>query len=176
MSGDKRRRGPKITDPTRPFLRRLKDRYLDAVKSDGGFLEEWKRQVHDQAREDPNFFKPLHSGLLDIAMEDVWRDHAKKTTDDDDDDEDDDDQRDLFQIAGINIKPELRFRDDDVPGGHRTALRKYATVAHLFSQAEITAEKARQNSEAAERQLKAANEALRRAKGRSAELLVNVRD
>lgn len=173
MSGDKRRGGRKV-DPTKEFLRRLKRQYLDATKTEGGFPMEWKRDVHEHARNDPALFAPLHSGLLDMAMDEIWRDKAPG--EDDDDDDRNHDQGDLFQVAGIEIKQELRFRDDGVPGGYRTVLREYATVAHLFSQAEITAEKARQSAESAERQLRAANAALQRAKGRAAELLVNVRD
>jgi hypothetical protein len=109
--------------------------------------------------------------LLRKTAQKIWREVT-----DGDDESKSDGPDDLFKIGGVSIKEELRFRDDEVPGNHRTVAREFSTVSQLFGQAEVTSEKAAQTVEKAKEQLRAANTALQRADGRAQELLINVKD
>lgn len=183
-------------NPVKVFLRRSAIAYLDAKGVDAGYLAEWKEFERERIRTDPEVadtYKVLNAAMLDGNMEVVWRSldrtprrkatdpkPADEDEDDEDgeehDDEDDDPGVDLFSIAGMQMKPFLRYADAGVPGGFRTVMTRHATVAQGFGQAQVTATQAGHAQRAATRQLKQANEALRRAGNVATELLYNVRD
>lgn len=160
------------SDTTVLLVRRHKKNYLRDKQSDAGFFAEWWPLLHADALVQIDA-RMAFEALLHKTAEKVWR---EDTDGDPEANEDEDQQEFAFEIADVKIKHELRFRDEDVPGKHRTVLAEFATISQLFGQAEVTADKASQTGAKAKATLQAANEALRRAGGKANELLVNVKD
>lgn len=172
---------PKKVNPFRLFLNRRYAMFMEAKGTEGSYVAEWKEFEREAIATDPEVRKEYETFAkfgYEIGWDQTWRtfDGYKGEADDGEIDGDEAPrQLTIFSIGGWPVKPVQRFHDE-VPGGYRSVFARHATVAALLGQAQVTAEQGRLTVAAAERQLKQANEALRRSGGVASALAFNVRD
>jgi hypothetical protein len=149
-----------ITETLRDLLTAEKLRYLDGGREMGGTAQGFRDYVREQIRREPLKYTSL---AIDAVMEATtrnWERSPRKHG------------ADLFAIGGQTIAEALTRRspgavgdDPDDEEGFEKVLSIYATVADLREDAVIKLRKAAQASTAAERLMKVADEAIRRAHG-----------
>lgn len=157
-----------MSETTATSLRELlgieKKKYLVNAREDGGTAEGFRERMRTEYNRDPLKFDSL---VLDALMEATtrkWQDRPRHHG------------PDLFSISGYTVpeyltRPKLKYADGmDIEGEDEEAFEKvdsaFATVYDHVQDTQIKLRKAAQSSAAAERQAKATDEMVRRAKGR----------
>jgi hypothetical protein len=149
-----------------------KKRYLEECKAFGGTAEGFRDRVRSRYAAGPDEFNKF---VLDSLMEATtkrWQAPPRDTG------------TDLFSIGGLVIpehltRPAASFvTGEDVENDDRFEKvdAAFATVNDLVDDATIKLRKAAQSSAAAERKMKAADEARRRARGNMSTLLSDIAD
>lgn len=164
------------------YLSNEKRNYLEATKQTGGTARGFRELIKRKYEADKDSFLKM---ALDATMEattHVWQRAPRRVG------------PDLFSLAGYTI-PEYLTRpryavpdaDDDAEDTEDTedeededsfekVAQAYATVQDLVADATLKLRKAAQSATAAEREMKAADEALRRARGVRSALLADIAD
>lgn len=158
----------------RDYLGGEKKRYLEECKTFGGTADGFRERVRAQYAAGPDQFNKY---VLDSLMEATtkrWQTPPRDTG------------SDLFSIGGLVIpehltRPSALFvTGEDVEDDEESRFEKvdaaFATVNDLVDDATIKLRKAAQSSAAAERKMKAADEARRRARGNMSMLLSEIAD
>lgn len=160
-------------DSLRELLQFEKTRYLESKREEGGTAEGFRQRIRRQYNRSPDKFDSL---VLDALMEAAtknWEQQPRKSG------------PDLFSIGSDTVpefltRPSLYATGEDIAGDVESRFekvhQKYATIDDYREDALIKMRKAAQSSAAAERQMRAVDEALQRAKGKSATPLREVID
>jgi hypothetical protein len=148
-------------------------RYLEKAEAAGGTAKGFRQRVRKEYEKDPLRFNSL---VLDALMEAAtrrWQASPRDTG------------PDLFAINGLTIPEHLTRpsaasyaidEDDETDQYFEKVDSAFATVQDLRDDATIKLRKAAQAGTAAERKMKAADEALRRARGNVMVLLREIAD
>jgi hypothetical protein len=160
-------------DSLRELLQFEKTRYLQSRKEQGGTAEGFRQRVRRQYSRHPDKFDAL---VLDALMEAAtknWEAQPRKHG------------PDLFSISSDTVpefltRPALFVTGEDIETEAESRFekvhQKYATVNDYREDALIKMRKAAQSSAAAEKQMQAVDEALRRAKGKGSTPLQDIAD
>lgn len=162
---------PVVADTMSALLQAEKIRYIEKTQQDGGSAEGFRKRIRGQYSRNQLKYDSLMLDALMEAATRAWEKPPRKHGDD------------LFSIAGV-VVPEFLTRparhvtgdeleDEDL---FQKVSYKFATVRDLYDDATVKLRKAAQSSAAAERLMKAADEALRRAKGKDTAFLHDVMD
>ena len=154
------------------FLESERKQYLVACEESGGTASGYREHIALLASQDPLRFKAWQTEALMEAATKKWQAPPKKHG------------PDLFSIAGEEIpecltRPSANFshrEEEDGEDAFEKVDIKYATVNDIFQDALIKMRKAAQSGAAAEKRMKVADEAKRRAKGKMNVLLRNLAD
>lgn len=155
------------------FLNSQKKKFLLARCEDGGRARHFREYIGKAYQDDPAYFSKL---ILDAVMESAtkaWEKQARHKG------------PDLFTVADYTI-PEFLTRptngyvsdedlDDETEAFEKVA-QEFATIQDLFYDATIKLRKAAQSSAIAEREMKAVDEARRRARGNMTTRLKDIAD
>jgi hypothetical protein len=169
-----------VTDQASPFkagtfLRIQRKKYLLYKERVGGDAPGFREWIKIQIDENPALFaKSVLEAWMEAATK-IWQEQPRK------------DGPDLFSIAGYTIPEHLtrpapgqNIEGDMGDAEQREHFEKvdqsFATVSDLIDDATIKLRKAAQSAAAAEQEMKAADEARRRAQGNRNKLLKDVRD
>jgi hypothetical protein len=154
------------------YLSGQKKQYLLGVEEHGGKAPGFRRHIGDKYTGDPEFF---HALVLDALMEAAtkkWQQQPRKRG------------PDLFSIGGYTI-PEFLTRpsmsmdtepEEDDEDAYEKVDQQFATVNDLYADATIKLRKAAQSGAAAEQEMRAADDARRRARGNMAAYLRDITD
>jgi hypothetical protein len=163
-----------VADSLRALLQFEKSRYLEGRKTEGGTAQGFRARIRAQYSRDPTKFEKLVLDALMEATTKTWQAQPRKRG------------TDLFSIAGIAIpefltRPSSEYVDgddieDDVESKFEKVHHRFATVNDLYEDATIKMRKAAQSSAAAESEMRVADEARRRAKGKTSALLCELAD
>lgn len=155
------------------YLTAQKKQYLVGAKETGGRPKGFRAHIGAQYAEQPAFFGKLVLDALMEAATRTWEQQPRKHG------------PDLFAINGYEI-PEFLTRaaavqpDDDEDEDEAEQFEKvdhqFATVNDLYADATLKMRKAAQSSAAAEAEMKAADNARRRARGNLAAYLHDLAD
>jgi hypothetical protein len=145
------------------YLLRERDRYIYQRKEEGGTAEGFREHVRDLAVQEPTKFKAWLMDALMEATTKAWQCQPRKSGED------------LFSINGITIpehltRPSLDYLEgvedaEDEGNKFEKVSSAFATVNDLREHAIIHMRIAAQTAAAAEGLMKAADAALKRAKG-----------
>ena len=162
-----------IASNLRELLNIEKKRYLEERAAAGGTAAGFRERVRASYQADQMKYVAL---VLDAVMESAtktWQQAPRKRG------------PDLFCVAGQTIpeyltRPASFVTGDDIEHDDEEKFEKvdakFATISDLFDDATIKMRKAAQSSAAAETEMKAADEARRRARGNMAALLREIAD
>lgn len=160
-------------DSLRELLQFEKTRYLLSRKEEGGTAEGFRQRIRRQYGRYPDKFESL---VLDALMEAAtknWEMQPRKHG------------PDLFSISDDIVpeyltRPAMFVTGEDIESGNEIRFekvhQKYATANDYREDALIKMRKAAQSSAAAERQMRAVDEAFRRAKGKGNTPLRDIAD
>jgi hypothetical protein len=157
------------------FLEVERKKYLELCQEDGGTANGFREHITVLSQKDPAKFKLWQFEALMEAVTKKWQMPPKKHG------------PDLFSINGEEIpehltrpSSKLGVDADQIDEDDERAFEKvdanYATVDDLFQHALIKMRKAAQSGAAAERKMKIADEARRRAKGKMKAFLRDIAD
>ena len=160
-----------VADTLSALLTAEKTRYLEKARQDGGSAEGFRKRIRGQYSRDHLKFESLMLDALMEATTRAWEKSPRKSG------------PDLFSIAGVTV-PEFLTRPARHVSGDELETEelfekvsyKFATVKDLRQDATIKLRKAAQSSAAAELEMKAADEAYRRARGNEEAFLHDVMD
>ena len=146
------------------FLGTEKKKYLVESREIGGTAEGFRERIRSEYARDKLKFDSLVIDALMEATTRKWQQRPRHHG------------PDLFMISGYTVpeyltRPKLKYVDgEDIEADDEAAFEKvdsgFATVYDHFQDTQIHLRKAAQSSAAAERQAKATDEMVRRAKGR----------
>lgn len=160
------------------YLGAEKKRFLVGAQEVGGKAKGFRRHVSELYNKDPGFFVRLTLDALMEAATKKWEAQPRKRG------------PDLFAIGGYPIpeyltRPSFEVRDDVEPDDEEEESeeeqfekvdQQYATVNDLYADATIKLRKAAQSGAAAEQEMRAADDARRRARGNMAAYLRDITD
>jgi hypothetical protein len=157
-------------------LKAEREGYLFAQKKGGGTAEGFRKRIADKAAREPDKYRAMIIDALMEATTKAWERPAKRR------------DPDLFCIGGVAL-PEFFTRPrtaadgeaiEEIEGEAESAFEKvhcdFATIADAYADATIKMRKAAQSSAAAEADMRQADEARRRARGRLDARLVDLLD
>jgi hypothetical protein len=150
-------------------IRDFKLDYIDAKKTEGGFLQEGELLFLEAIRKDPSAWDL--SKVRDQVYSQLWR-----TVWHEDDDHDDRTTLPLFAVAGVEVEPTLTFPDAGTPGNMRKVSCRWATARQALTRADLIEAKADQSYEKARLVRQIGENALARGSGDPTTLLYDVRD
>jgi hypothetical protein len=145
------------------FLAAQKTIYIKSCEVEGGRAQGFRDHISEISKKDPMLFKKWQFEALMEAATRKWQAQPRLH------------EPDLFTIGGQAIpefltRPSKHFDGGEIDDEHEDNFEKvdfdFATVQDLREDALIKMRKAAQSSAAAERQMKTADEARRRAKGK----------
>jgi hypothetical protein len=155
------------------YLSGQKKQYLVDAEDHGGSADGFRKRIGEKYSDDPRFFgKLVYEALMEAATK-KWEQQPRKRG------------PDLFAINGYAV-PEFLTRqafpagdtepEEDDEDLYEKVDQQFATVNDLYADATIKLRKAAQSGAAAELEMKAADEARRRARGNMAAYLRDVTD
>jgi hypothetical protein len=167
-----------VADSLRELLGIEKKRYLEDRAEEGGTAEGFRQRIRKQYTKDPTKFVSLVLDALMEATTKKWQEPPRKRG------------PDLFAVGLPSgeefIIPEYLTRpasyatgddiDDDDESKFQKVDSKFGTINDLFDDATIKMRKAAQSSAAAEKEMQAADELRRRARGKMSAFLRDVVD
>jgi hypothetical protein len=161
-----------VADTLSGLLAAEKHRYIEKARQDGGSAEGFRKRIRGQYSRDHLKFESLMLDALMEAATRAWEKPPRKSG------------PDLFSIAGVTIpefltRPAARHVSGDELETEELFEKvsyKFATVRDLREDATIKMRKAAQSSAAAELEMRAADEAYRRARGNERAFLHDVMD
>jgi hypothetical protein len=154
------------------YLTAQKKQYLVGTKETGGRASGFRRHIGDRYSADPQYFGKMVLDALMEAATHKWEQQPRKSA------------PDLFAINGYEI-PEFLTRptavpsddeDEDEAEQFEKVDHQFATVNDLYADATLKMRKAAQSSAAAEAEMRAADNARRRARGNLAAYLRDLAD
>jgi hypothetical protein len=160
-----------VADSISALLDAERTRYIEKTQEAGGSAEGFRKRIAGQYSRNKLKFESLMFGALMEATTRAWQKQPRKRG------------PDLFSIAGVVIpefltRPTRHVSGDELDNDElfEKISYKFASVRDLRESATIKLRKAAQSSAAAELEMKAADEALRRAGGNEKAFLHDVMD
>jgi hypothetical protein len=162
---------PVVADTLSALLSAEKTRYIEKTQQEGGSAEGFRKRIRGQYSRDHLKFESLMLDALMEATTRAWEKPPRKRG------------PDLFSIAGVMVpefltRPARHVNGDELDDEQlfEKISHKFATVRDLREDATVKMRKAAQSSAAAELEMKAADEALRRARGNENAFLHDLMD